>query len=56
MINPKLKEDIDRYIKEHYRPSSEWPNRWWEPGAEDEPGELPQDQWLDVEPEDLPFR
>lgn len=32
----------------------ELPSRYWEPGAEEEPRELPEDQWIpdDVE---LPF-
>ena len=35
---------------------SEWPSRWWEPGAEDAPEVLPEDQWVNIEPEDLPFK
>lgn len=31
-------------------PESEWPQRWWEPGAEDAPKELPREEWL---PDDL---
>ena len=33
----------------------DWPSRWWEPGCEDAPEALPEEEWLDVEPEDLPF-
>lgn len=32
----------------------EWPNRWWEPGCEDAPKELPEEQWLPDDKE-LPF-
>lgn len=29
--------------------------RYWEPGG-DENNELPEEQWCDIEPEELPFR
>ena len=29
--------------------------RYWEPGVEENPP-LPREKWLDVEPEDLPFK
>lgn len=49
------REDLDRFINEHYvEPKSEWPARWWEPGAEDAPEMLPEDQWL-PDDEELPF-
>ena len=38
--------DIDNEI--------EMPSRWWEPGAEDAPQVLPEDEWLDDNIE-LPF-
>lgn len=54
-LTKEQREDLDRYIEEHYvEPKSEWPSRWWEPGCEDAPKELPQDQWL-PEDEELPF-
>ena len=33
----------------------EMPNRWWEPGAEDMPECLPEEEWL-PDDEELPFK
>lgn len=32
----------------------EWPVRWWEPGAEEAPSVLPEEEWI-PEDEELPF-
>lgn len=45
-----VKEAASRYLTK----TDEWPNRWWEPGAEDAPEVLPEDQWL-PDGEELPF-
>lgn len=56
MVDVGILKDLDRYLKENYKgPDKNWPARWWEPGSEESPEALPEDQWLDIEPEDLPF-
>lgn len=51
----ELREDLYGYLKENYTgPDKNWPQRWWEPGAEDAPEVLPKDQWL-PDDEELPF-
>lgn len=45
-----VEEAAERYLAK----TDEWPNRWWEPGAEDAPKVLPEDQWL-PDNEELPF-
>lgn len=52
----KIREELDAYLRENYTgPDRDWPNRYWEPGAEDAPRVLPEEQWIpdDVE---LPFK
>ena len=47
-------EEMDEAIAAVENAEHEWPNRWWEPGAEDVPKVLPEDQWL-PDNEELPF-
>lgn len=45
-----------RMINIHtYTPSMGLPTRWWEPGSEDGPGVLPEDQWISDDME-IPFK
>lgn len=49
------REDLYKYLKANYTgPDKGWPQRWWEPGAEDAPKDAPKDQWLSDD-EELPF-
>lgn len=48
----RIKRDLKAYLQENCKP--EMPSRYWEPGSEDGPGVLPEEQWIPDSVE-LPF-
>lgn len=55
MIHYPACRTIEMLNISRFTPSMEFPARWWEPGSEDGPGVLPEDQWISDDVE-IPFK